>query len=116
MLVWPIVPGTSMSALTLCRANNFLAWVRGPKADFDEWAEIVGDPWWRWDSVLPVMNEVCISKLSNWCIRIPADHKFRWKTSGPSALQKWKNTPNQLPAHTARAGKDLQDFTPVWPV
>lgn len=53
-----MMQGICMSALTLCRANNFLAWVRGPKADFDEWAEVVGDPWWRWDSVLPVMNEV----------------------------------------------------------
>jgi len=40
-------------------ANNFMAWVRGPKVDWDDWAATVQDPWWRWDSVLPVMKEVC---------------------------------------------------------
>lgn len=39
-------------------ANNFMAWVRGPKVDWDDWAATVQDPWWRWDSVLPVMKEV----------------------------------------------------------
>ena len=40
------------------RANNFMAWCRGPKVDYNDWAELVGDPWWRWESVLPVLNEV----------------------------------------------------------
>ena len=40
------------------RANNFMAWCRGPKVDYDDWAELVGDQWWRWESVLTVLNEV----------------------------------------------------------
>ena len=65
VVVWEVVrkcieeqsiQGAILSRMT--RANNFMAWVRGPKADYDNWAELVGDPWWRWESVLPVLNEV----------------------------------------------------------
>ena len=37
-------------------ANNFSSWVRGPKCDFDSWADIVGDAWWRWENVFSHMN------------------------------------------------------------
>ena len=33
-----------------------MAWIRGPKCDWDEWAERVGDPWWRWENVVEVMK------------------------------------------------------------
>jgi choline dehydrogenase-like flavoprotein len=37
-------------------ANNFSSWVRGPKCDWDDWAEAVGDDWWRWENVLEYMK------------------------------------------------------------
>lgn len=41
-----------------CSGNNFMAWVRGPKVDYDDWADRVGDDWWKWDNVLPKMKKV----------------------------------------------------------
>ncbi|KAI9736269.1 MAG: hypothetical protein M1834_001155 [Cirrosporium novae-zelandiae] len=41
-----------------CSTNNFMGWVRGPKTDFDDWAEIVGDSWWKWDNVLEVLKDL----------------------------------------------------------
>ena len=38
---------------------NFMAWVRGPKADFDDWADLVGDESWKWEKVLGDMKSVC---------------------------------------------------------
>ena len=37
-------------------ANNFSAWCRGPKCDWDHWAELTGDEWWRWDNVVEHMK------------------------------------------------------------
>lgn len=39
-------------------ANNFSSWCRGPKCDFDAWAEAVGDKWWRWENVVKIMNRL----------------------------------------------------------
>lgn len=36
-----------------------MAWLRGPKIDYDDWAEAVGDEWWKWDNVLKYMKRVC---------------------------------------------------------
>ena len=37
-------------------ANNFSSWCRGPKCDFEAWAEATGDEWWRWENVVGVMK------------------------------------------------------------
>ncbi|RDW84957.1 hypothetical protein BP6252_02547 [Coleophoma cylindrospora] len=37
---------------------NYMSWVRGPKADFDDWAKLVGDESWSWDNVLPHFKEM----------------------------------------------------------
>ena len=34
-----------------------MAWVRGPRCDWDDWAEMVDDEWWKWDGVLPIMKD-----------------------------------------------------------
>jgi choline dehydrogenase len=39
---------------------NYMSWVRGPKADFDDWAELVGDDSWMWNNVLPEFKKVGI--------------------------------------------------------
>ncbi|KAH8648357.1 putative glucose dehydrogenase [Tricladium varicosporioides] len=41
-----------------CSGNNFMAWVRGPVCDYDDWAKLVGDSWWSWDNVLPYMKKL----------------------------------------------------------
>ena len=33
-------------------AINFCGWTRGPRADYDRWALLVGDDAWTWDNVL----------------------------------------------------------------
>lgn len=42
------------------RANNFMAWVKGPCADYDDWAKLVEDPWWRWENVKHTLNKVIV--------------------------------------------------------
>ncbi|OOQ82080.1 glucose-methanol-choline oxidoreductase [Penicillium brasilianum] len=39
-------------------AVNYMALARGPAADYDEWAKIVGDHGWNWDSILPLMRQL----------------------------------------------------------
>ncbi|KAH6665144.1 glucose-methanol-choline oxidoreductase [Halenospora varia] len=51
-----------------CSGNNFMAWVRGPVDDYDDWAKAVGDSWWKWDNVLPYMK-----KLEDFRTSIPAE-------------------------------------------
>lgn len=33
-----------------------MIYMRGQRQDYDQWAEIAGDPSWRWDQVLPVFK------------------------------------------------------------
>ena len=40
-------------------SNNFLAWIRGPAVDFDDWAKTVQDDWWKWSNVLEYLKKVC---------------------------------------------------------
>jgi hypothetical protein len=35
-----------------------MAWVKGPRVDYDDWAELVDDPWWRWANVKQELNKV----------------------------------------------------------
>lgn len=39
-----------------CSSINGMIYMRGQRQDYDEWAEIAGDPSWRWDQVLPVFK------------------------------------------------------------
>lgn len=39
---------------------NFMSWVRGPKADFDDWGRLVGDDSWSWKKVLQDFKEVSL--------------------------------------------------------
>lgn len=39
-------------------ALNYMALARGPAADYDEWARLVGDNSWKWDNILPLMKEL----------------------------------------------------------
>ncbi|MGY1723536.1 GMC family oxidoreductase [Blastococcus sp. SYSU DS0533] len=37
---------------------NAMIYVRGARADYDEWAELTGDPAWSYDSVLPLFKRM----------------------------------------------------------
>jgi choline dehydrogenase len=37
---------------------NFMTWARGPKCDWDEWARRTGDETYKWENILPLMNDV----------------------------------------------------------
>lgn len=39
-------------------ANNFSSWCRGPKCDWDDWADVVGDKWWKWENVVEYLKEI----------------------------------------------------------
>ncbi|MFY3081586.1 GMC family oxidoreductase [Achromobacter xylosoxidans] len=39
-----------------CSSINGMIYMRGQCQDYDQWAEIAGDPSWRWDQVLPVFK------------------------------------------------------------
>ena len=36
---------------------NGMIYMRGQSADYDRWAELTGDPGWRWDAVLPLFKK-----------------------------------------------------------
>jgi choline dehydrogenase len=39
-----------------CSSINAMLYLRGQAADYDEWAQLTGDPGWGWQSVLPVFR------------------------------------------------------------
>ncbi|KAJ5713039.1 glucose-methanol-choline oxidoreductase [Penicillium malachiteum] len=39
-------------------AVNYMALARGPAADYDDWARMVGDEGWSWKNILPLMREL----------------------------------------------------------
>lgn len=39
-------------------AINVMVWARGHKANYDEWAEVTGDPDWNYDSVLSIYRRI----------------------------------------------------------
>lgn len=43
-----------------------MAWVRGPRCDYDDWADAVGDDWWKWENV---QHEIC--KLEDFRPEVP---------------------------------------------
>ncbi|KAJ5689949.1 glucose-methanol-choline oxidoreductase [Penicillium macrosclerotiorum] len=49
-------------------AVNYMALARGPAADYDEWAKVVGDDGWKWKNILPLMRE-----LEEFDSKVPAD-------------------------------------------
>jgi choline dehydrogenase len=40
-----------------CSSINGMIYMRGQARDYDRWAELTGDPSWRWDAVLPVFRQ-----------------------------------------------------------
>jgi len=44
---------------------NFMTWARGPKCDWDEWAARTGDNIYKWENILPILNDVLTPTLSN---------------------------------------------------
>ena len=41
-----------------CSSNNAMIYIRGGRCDYDEWAQLTGDPAWSYDSVLPLFRRM----------------------------------------------------------
>jgi choline dehydrogenase-like flavoprotein len=41
-----------------CSSNNAMIYIRGARADYDEWAQLTGDPGWSYESVLPLFRRM----------------------------------------------------------
>lgn len=40
-----------------CSSINGMIYMRGQQPDYDRWAELTGDPSWRWENVLPLFRQ-----------------------------------------------------------
>ena len=45
-------------ALSGATATNYGFWTRGPKNDYDRWAELTGEPGWSYDGLLPYFKSL----------------------------------------------------------
>lgn len=48
-------------------AINFCVYTRGPRADYEHWAELVGDDTWRWENVQKRFNTVIYVNIVLYC-------------------------------------------------
>lgn len=61
-------------------AVNLSSWVRGPRCDWDEWAERTGDPWWRWENAVKYMKDLedfhseCPAGMEKYLQPVPGMH------------------------------------------
>ena len=72
---------------------NFCVYTRGPKADYDRWAQLVEDDTWSWDYVLERFKKVYLSQIAseilvNQVAEVVLDssrllYPF-WKTTSPT--------------------------------
>lgn len=53
-------------ALSGSAAINGGAWTRGPKSDYDLWAELVGDDVWSYDKLLPCIRRTENDQCGQW--------------------------------------------------
>lgn len=51
-------------------AINFSCWVVGPGADYDEWADIVGDEDFAWSKMQDRLR-----KIENYHVDVPKEHR-----------------------------------------
>lgn len=58
-------------------AVNYMALARGPAADFDEWANIVGEDGWKWRNILPLMKEVRVIVRAFRCVELRSCSSLR---------------------------------------
>ncbi|KAE8314941.1 glucose-methanol-choline oxidoreductase [Aspergillus transmontanensis] len=66
-------------------AVNYMALARGPAADYDEWAKMVGDDGWKWENILPLMKQLedFDPKLPAYLERFAAPRAEDHGVSGP---------------------------------
>ncbi|KAJ5629889.1 glucose-methanol-choline oxidoreductase [Penicillium herquei] len=66
-------------------AVNYMALARGPAADYDDWARMVGDDGWSWRKILPLLKELedFDPKLPAYLQHLAAPKTRDHGTSGP---------------------------------
>ncbi|KAH7313630.1 hypothetical protein B0I35DRAFT_410603 [Stachybotrys elegans] len=82
-----IAVGTALGGGTAVNGAN---WVRGDRADYDSWADAVGDDSWSYDNLLPYMQR---TEHFPHPLRNPGQHGYR----GPVAAQTVSSTSRQYP-------------------
>jgi choline dehydrogenase len=65
-----------------CSSINAMIYMRGQARDYDMWAELSGDPSWRWESVLPVFRK--------------SENYFRGADEAHGADGEWRVEPQRL--------------------
>lgn len=83
-----------------------MAWVKGPSADYDDWADLVDDPWWCWDNVKQVLNKVGLNFTSYPCRFADKEPKSSLKAFDLSVQREWESMQLQRLALTGRMGED----------
>ncbi|RAQ72744.1 hypothetical protein COH20_005268 [Aspergillus flavus] len=53
---WSSLEGSRLEGVR--EAVNYMALARGPAADYDEWAKMVGDDGWKWENIFPLMKQL----------------------------------------------------------
>lgn len=53
-----VIPLSAGKVLSGATAINYGLWLRGPAADYDRWAELVGDRAWSYESLLPYFRRL----------------------------------------------------------
>lgn len=86
-------------------AINFCVYTRGSKADYDHWAELVGDEQWKWDRALERFKGVRGSRI--WSTVGRTDKQIRSSTF-TSLLRNTRSLSMDL-----RQIMDLEGFHPV---
>ena len=77
-------------------AINVMVWARGHKANYDEWAEVTGDPAWNYDSVLSIYR-----RIEDW-----QGEASPWRGKGGYVYVDRLNDPNPIaPAMVAASAK-----------
>lgn len=72
-------------------ATNYGTWTRGPKVDYDNWAETVGDENWSYESLLPYFKKV------EGCVRDGQFSAEQHGFDGPVKLASVSETEREYP-------------------
>lgn len=67
---------------------NFMTWARGPRCDWDEWAARTGDDIYKWDNILPLLNDVPTLTYGGGLIS-------SWRRLREKFQRVWRNMLNQ---------------------
>jgi choline dehydrogenase-like flavoprotein len=91
-----VLGGTSML--------NFMLYVRGHPSDYNNWANVTGDPEWNWENVVPFFKK----SIANYNGRFPDNKKYYGSSPyGFLNIEEMPFNPSPMKETIKAAGKDL---------